>query len=60
MDLSEIVLYVTFFLNYDNFLKHLEKTIFCFNNDNNERYANCDFKKLSFMWEKKTQKEKKM
>lgn len=42
------------------FLKHLEKTIFCFNNDNNERYANCDFKKLSFMWEKKTQKEKKM
>lgn len=41
------------------FLKHLEKTIFCFNNDNNERYANCDFKKLSFMREKKTSKRKK-
>lgn len=59
MDLSEIVLYVTFFLNYDNFFKAFRKTIFCFNNDNNERYANCDFKKLSFMREKKTSKRKK-
>lgn len=41
------------------FLKYLEKIIFCFNNDNNERYVNCDFKKLSFMWEKKILKRKK-